>query len=413
MPKEKTDVIEDAQKDVGEVEKQYRRGIITDGERYNKIVDIWTHSTDKISNIMYSAMEHNEGRAEHVHRRDGCGGNRHFGRDDSIALLGASERGDWGMSFDFLDDARHRFDGESWIRTRGSLRRQHHRIGAIHDGVGDVAGLGPRWSWVLDHRLQHLRGGDHRTPVTIGEANDSLLGAGYGFEWQLDPKVTARNHDRIAGTNDRFDVMERDVLLDLRHDQQPLGNHLPKRLDVLSPSYKAKGEVIHFLVDGEVDVGDILIGDRWSRDLDTRQIHAFVTLEIATIQHARLHSCIADVERNKLDQTIVDEDAIADMNVLRELIVGDGNLPVLLVTLVNEDDVFANLEIDWAGKITDSDSGALQITEDGDRLASFFREAANHGDRGGVLLVGAVREIHAGHVHTRLDQPANRFIARG
>jgi DNA-directed RNA polymerase subunit beta' len=64
VPKEKTVVIEDALKDVADVEKQYRRGIITDGERYNKIIDIWTHATDKISNIMYAAMEHNEGRAE-------------------------------------------------------------------------------------------------------------------------------------------------------------------------------------------------------------------------------------------------------------------------------------------------------------------------------------------------------------
>ena len=62
FPKEKTVVINDALKDVAEVEKQYRRGIITDGERYNKIIDIWTHATDKISNIMYAAMEHNQGR---------------------------------------------------------------------------------------------------------------------------------------------------------------------------------------------------------------------------------------------------------------------------------------------------------------------------------------------------------------
>jgi DNA-directed RNA polymerase subunit beta' len=49
---------------VGDVEKQYRRGIITDGERYNKIIDIWTHATDKISNVMYAAMEHNHGKPE-------------------------------------------------------------------------------------------------------------------------------------------------------------------------------------------------------------------------------------------------------------------------------------------------------------------------------------------------------------
>src|SRR5258708_9187986 len=64
VPKEKQVVIDEALKDVADVEKQYRRGIITDGERYNKIIDIWTHATDKISNIMYAAMEHNEGRAE-------------------------------------------------------------------------------------------------------------------------------------------------------------------------------------------------------------------------------------------------------------------------------------------------------------------------------------------------------------
>ncbi|MGD0017013.1 MAG: DNA-directed RNA polymerase subunit beta', partial [Verrucomicrobiia bacterium] len=62
VPKEKTEVIADSLKEVAEVEKQYRRGVITDGERYNKIIDIWTHATDKISNVMYSAMDHNLGR---------------------------------------------------------------------------------------------------------------------------------------------------------------------------------------------------------------------------------------------------------------------------------------------------------------------------------------------------------------
>jgi DNA-directed RNA polymerase subunit beta' len=64
VPKEKDQVIGESQKEVGEVEKQYRRGIITDGERYNKIIDIWTHATDRISNIMYAAMEHNNGKHE-------------------------------------------------------------------------------------------------------------------------------------------------------------------------------------------------------------------------------------------------------------------------------------------------------------------------------------------------------------
>ena len=39
-------------------------GIITDGERYNKIIDIWTHAGDEISNVMFRTLEHNEGRQE-------------------------------------------------------------------------------------------------------------------------------------------------------------------------------------------------------------------------------------------------------------------------------------------------------------------------------------------------------------
>jgi len=64
VPKEKDRVIQESLKEVAEVEKQYRRGIITDGERYNKIIDIWTHATDRISNIMYAAMEYNNGKTE-------------------------------------------------------------------------------------------------------------------------------------------------------------------------------------------------------------------------------------------------------------------------------------------------------------------------------------------------------------
>src|SRR5206468_2620996 len=44
--------------------QQYRKGIITDGERYNKIIDIWTHAGDEISSVMFRTLEHNEGRRE-------------------------------------------------------------------------------------------------------------------------------------------------------------------------------------------------------------------------------------------------------------------------------------------------------------------------------------------------------------
>src|SRR4051812_19789996 len=64
IPKEKEQEIEAAQKQIKEVEKQYRKGVITPGERYNKVVDIWTHATDMIANVMFKTLEKNQGKQE-------------------------------------------------------------------------------------------------------------------------------------------------------------------------------------------------------------------------------------------------------------------------------------------------------------------------------------------------------------
>jgi DNA-directed RNA polymerase subunit beta' len=68
IPKEKAQIVDHARRQIDEVEKQYRRGIITDGERYNKIIDIWTHATEEISNAMYRSLEYNN------YRPGGSGG---------------------------------------------------------------------------------------------------------------------------------------------------------------------------------------------------------------------------------------------------------------------------------------------------------------------------------------------------
>src|SRR6478752_787856 len=65
IPKRKETELENAYKQVKQVDQQYRRGIITDGERYNKIIDIWTHAGDQISNVMFREIEENQDRKEY------------------------------------------------------------------------------------------------------------------------------------------------------------------------------------------------------------------------------------------------------------------------------------------------------------------------------------------------------------
>ena len=57
VPKAKEEIIQEARAEVAKVEGQYRKGIITDGERYNKVIDIWTHTTDRISDLLFKEMD--------------------------------------------------------------------------------------------------------------------------------------------------------------------------------------------------------------------------------------------------------------------------------------------------------------------------------------------------------------------
>ena len=77
VPVSKGELTEDARGEVLEVEKEYRDGLITDGERYNKIIDIWSHVTEEVSGEMFKVLE----------------------QDDESAMSGPG--GDEGQPFDF------------------------------------------------------------------------------------------------------------------------------------------------------------------------------------------------------------------------------------------------------------------------------------------------------------------------
>src|SRR6478735_12679704 len=64
IPENKKEIVADARKKVDEVESQYKKGIITSGERYNKIIDIWTGATDRIAKAVFGKLENNDGKPE-------------------------------------------------------------------------------------------------------------------------------------------------------------------------------------------------------------------------------------------------------------------------------------------------------------------------------------------------------------
>ena len=60
VPSAKADTLKSTQAEVERVEKQYQAGVITEGERYNSIIDLWTRATEVIGDALLLDLKHDQ-----------------------------------------------------------------------------------------------------------------------------------------------------------------------------------------------------------------------------------------------------------------------------------------------------------------------------------------------------------------
>jgi len=60
IPAEKADILAGAETEVKEIENQYSSGLVTNGERYNKVVDIWSHANEQVAKAMMDKISKTE-----------------------------------------------------------------------------------------------------------------------------------------------------------------------------------------------------------------------------------------------------------------------------------------------------------------------------------------------------------------
>src|SRR5574343_115544 len=60
VPAKKYEIISSAEAEVKEIETQYTNGLVTQGERYNKVVDIWGRTGDQVAKVMMDELGHEE-----------------------------------------------------------------------------------------------------------------------------------------------------------------------------------------------------------------------------------------------------------------------------------------------------------------------------------------------------------------
>ena len=61
IPEEKPSIIDAAEKEVKSIESQYESGLVTQGERYNKVIDIWSRANEKVAKAMMTKNKHRSG----------------------------------------------------------------------------------------------------------------------------------------------------------------------------------------------------------------------------------------------------------------------------------------------------------------------------------------------------------------
>ena len=56
VPQQKTKILATAEREVKEIQEQYSSGLVTNGERYNKVVDIWSRTNDQVAKAMMEKL---------------------------------------------------------------------------------------------------------------------------------------------------------------------------------------------------------------------------------------------------------------------------------------------------------------------------------------------------------------------
>ncbi|MGE5315615.1 MAG: DNA-directed RNA polymerase subunit beta' [Acidobacteriota bacterium] len=57
IPKEKEELIKRAQKEVDTIENRYQNGVLTNGERYNQVIDLWTRTTNRVAERLFESLQ--------------------------------------------------------------------------------------------------------------------------------------------------------------------------------------------------------------------------------------------------------------------------------------------------------------------------------------------------------------------
>jgi hypothetical protein len=301
--------------------------------------------------------------------------------------------------------------------ARGALGREHDRVGAVENGVGDVARLGAGGPHRVHHRLQHLRRHDDGTLVDARKAEDLLLDDWHALGREFDAEVAAGDHDCVGRSDDALEVVDGRRRFDLRDDGRgpaPRLADLAHVPDVLRFSHEREGHVVDAERQAEGKVGLVLFGEGGDAHAPRREVHARLIAHRSGLHDLADDAPRLDATHLEADPSVVDQDGVARLHVLGEPFVLDGNGVLFgehasAFRLDERDLSRGRQHVRAAGEGAGADLRTAQVLERGDGLFAAGGGEPQRVEPARVLFVAAVREVETGYVHSRDDEPLERL----
>mmetsp|Transcript_21396 Transcript_21396/g.82952 ORF Transcript_21396/g.82952 Transcript_21396/m.82952 type:complete len:753 (-) Transcript_21396:250-2508(-) len=316
------------------------------------------------------------------------------------------------VGFHLGDQAAHHVDRLDRVAARGGFGGQHDGVGAVVDGRGHVGGLGTRGHRARHHRLEHLRGHDHRPPEPAAGAHDALLNAGHALGRQLDAQVAARHHHGIGALCDGLELFDRRRFLELGHDGRAAADQRPRLGHVFGPLHERQRDPVRTEVERQGQVAPVLCGQCADGQQHAGHVDALAIGQLAADHHAGIGEVRAAAFDDQPQLAIVEQQFGARRQGREDFRVRQADAARVTRRIAEfEPERLRFGQRDRAlGERAHTQLRALQVGQDADRTADLTLELAQDREALTMRRRVAMAEVQAKDIDTSGEQPVDRVL---
>ena len=305
-----------------------------------------------------------------------------------------------------LDDAVHHRNRLDRVAADGGLGRQHHGIGTLVDGGGDVRRFGAGGRRRPDHGVEPLGGDDHRLAGLAAVVDDLALQHGHVLRLHLHAEVAARHHDGVGLGYDILQLLDGRRLFQLGHQTGAALGELAGLDQVFRPLDERQRHPVDPEIEGEFQVLPVFLGQ--GRDVEplVGQVDALPVRQPAADGDPR----VGRFGRAGLDRkphlAVVEQQIGAGPERGEHFRMGERRAAGIARNVGEvEPESRAGFQMGPAFReVAQSQLRPLKVDQDADRVVPAGFDGPDGGDGGTVSVVLAVAEIQPEDVRAGFEQ---------